>query len=67
MDDKNKKLKLVFTHDEKKEPEIADTYFEDTAKAIGESKIAIDKHSEEEGGDVKSERFKKTEKKKPGG
>ena len=66
-DDPNKKKpKLVFSKDQKAEslekpPE--DTYFEDTAKAISESKIAIDSYEDDEGGDSKSERFQAADKK----
>ena len=65
MNKENKpKPKLIFTHEKNKKPEepvAADTYLEDTAKAIGESKVAIDSYAEEGGGN-RSERFQKAKK-----
>jgi len=61
------KPKLIFTKDNKKQPPKKivdeDTYFEDTAKAIVKSKIAIDSHAGEEGGGHRSVRFQRADKK----
>jgi len=58
------KSNLIFTHGSTKtEEQPSNTYFEDTAKAIGESKVAIDSYAEERGGDKCSEQFQGTDKK----